>query len=155
DREGGPVNMNITGILLRGSALAGVALAATPALAQSGGAFDLRWNTIDCGGRTTPSAGGTFTVAGTIGQPDAGRVAPPQQIVILGGFWSVTAPQPCYANCDGSTLAPALNVNDFICFQARFAAGDTYANCDGSTTPPILNVNDFICFQSAFAAGCP
>jgi hypothetical protein len=61
----------------------------------------------------------------------------------------------CYANCDGSTTAPILNVNDFICFQGRFASGDSYANCDGSTTAPILTVNDFICFQSAFAAGCP
>jgi DNA-binding beta-propeller fold protein YncE len=30
-----------------------------------------------------------------------------------------------------------------------------YANCDNSTMPPILNVNDFICFQQKFAAGCP
>ena len=60
----------------------------------------------------------------------------------------------CYPNCDGSTIAPVLNVNDFICFQSRFAAGDPYANCDQSTEPPILNVNDFVCFQSAFAAGC-
>src|SRR5205814_10055933 len=29
----------------------------------------------------------------------------------------------CYANCDGSTIPPALNVNDFICFQAKFAQG--------------------------------
>jgi hypothetical protein len=61
----------------------------------------------------------------------------------------------CYANCDGSTSAPVLNVNDFVCFQTRFAAGDSYANCDGSTAPPVLNVNDFVCFQQAFAAGCP
>jgi len=60
----------------------------------------------------------------------------------------------CYPNCDGSTTQPVLNVNDFICFQAAFAAGDSYANCDGSTTQPVLNVNDFICFQAAFAAGC-
>ena len=60
----------------------------------------------------------------------------------------------CYANCDGSTVVPFLNVNDFICFQAEFAAGDSYANCDASTTAPVLNVNDFICFQAKFAAGC-
>jgi hypothetical protein len=64
-------------------------------------------------------------------------------------------PSACYANCDGSTTAPILNVNDFICFQAAFAAGDSYANCDSSTAPPVLNVNDFICFQAMFAAGCP
>jgi hypothetical protein len=61
----------------------------------------------------------------------------------------------CYANCDGSTTPPVLNINDFVCFQQQFAAGATYANCDGSTTPPILNVNDFVCFQQQFAAGCP
>jgi hypothetical protein len=61
----------------------------------------------------------------------------------------------CYANCDNSVTPPVLNVNDFICFQSKFAAGDPYANCDGSTQAPVLNVNDFICFQGRFAAGCP
>jgi len=61
----------------------------------------------------------------------------------------------CYANCDGSTIAPVLNVNDFLCFNNKFAAGDPYANCDGSTIAPILNVNDFVCFLQKYAAGCP
>jgi hypothetical protein len=67
--------------------------------------------------------------------------------------WS-TPGAACYANCDGSTAAPVLNVNDFNCFLNRFAAGDSYANCDGSTAPPVLNVNDFNCFLNRFAAGC-
>jgi hypothetical protein len=61
----------------------------------------------------------------------------------------------CYANCDGSTTAPILNVLDFICFQTKFAQNDPTANCDNSTNPPILNVLDFICFQTAYAQGCP
>jgi hypothetical protein len=61
---------------------------------------------------------------------------------------------PCYANCDQSTVAPALNVNDFVCFIQHFTAGDGYANCDQSTTPPTLNVNDFVCFMQRFAQGC-
>jgi hypothetical protein len=61
----------------------------------------------------------------------------------------------CYANCDGSTTPPVLNLADFTCFLDRFAAGDPYANCDGSTSPPVLNVNDFACFLTKFAAGCP
>jgi hypothetical protein len=61
----------------------------------------------------------------------------------------------CYANCDGSTTEPILNVADFTCFLGKFAAGDPYANCDGSTTEPILNVADFTCFLNKFAAGCP
>ena len=61
----------------------------------------------------------------------------------------------CWANCDGGTASPLLNVNDFVCFLSRFTAGDAYANCDASTLPPTLNVNDFACFASLFAAGCP
>ena len=60
----------------------------------------------------------------------------------------------CYANCDGSTTPPILNVLDFTCFLNKFAAGATYANCDASTTPPVLNVLDFACFLNRFAAGC-
>jgi hypothetical protein len=63
-------------------------------------------------------------------------------------------PAFCYANCDGSAVPPALNINDFICFQARFANGDPYANCDRSNTPPLLNINDYLCFMTQFAAGC-
>jgi hypothetical protein len=62
---------------------------------------------------------------------------------------------PCYANCDGSTIAPILNVNDFTCFLNNFAAGLSSANCDGSTLPPVLNVVDYTCFLNAYAAGCP
>lgn len=60
----------------------------------------------------------------------------------------------CYPNCDSSTIAPVLNVNDFLCFMTWFASGDSYANCDQSTSPPILSVNDFVCFTTQFTAGC-
>ena len=60
----------------------------------------------------------------------------------------------CYANCDGSTAAPVLNVADFSCFLQRYAAGDLWANCDGSTSSPVLNVADFSCFLQRYAAGC-
>jgi hypothetical protein len=64
-------------------------------------------------------------------------------------------PAPCYANCDGSTVAPVLNVQDFTCFLQRYAAGESYANCDQSTVQPVLNVQDFTCFLQRYAAGCP
>jgi probable HAF family extracellular repeat protein len=69
--------------------------------------------------------------------------------------WAAVLPRPCYANCDNSTSSPVLDVNDFLCFQTRFAAGDSYANCDHSTQAPVLTVNDFVCFQTRFASGCP
>jgi hypothetical protein len=75
---------------------------------------------------------------------------------ISGQVAGCTNPPPsCYANCDGSTAAPILNVGDFTCFLQRFAAGESYANCDDSTAPPVLNVGDFTCFLQRFAAGCP
>lgn len=77
---------------------------------------------------------------------------------------SVGCETSCYANCDGSTTQPVLNVDDFTCFINEFAAAQSlphheqvshYANCDGSTSAPVLNVDDFTCFINAFAAGCP
>jgi hypothetical protein len=73
------------------------------------------------------------------------------QAVLTGGYPAC----PCYANCDGSSAAPILNVNDFVCFLNRFAQADPWANCDGSTVAPALNVNDFTCFLNRYAAGCP
>ena len=54
----------------------------------------------------------------------------------------------CYPDCNGDH---ALNVNDFVCFQAAFAGSAPYADCNHDNA---LNVNDFVCFQAAFAAGC-
>jgi plastocyanin len=67
---------------------------------------------------------------------------------------TITVRAGCYANCDGSTTPPILNVQDFSCYINLFAEGNTRANCDNSTTPPILNVQDFSCFLNVFAAGC-
>ncbi|MFN0134048.1 MAG: prolyl oligopeptidase family serine peptidase [Phycisphaerales bacterium] len=67
----------------------------------------------------------------------------------------VPFPPRCAANCDGSTAAPVLNINDFQCFINRFAANQPSANCDASTLVPVLNVNDFSCFLNRFATGCP
>jgi hypothetical protein len=69
----------------------------------------------------------------------------------------------CYANCDGSTVEPLLNVDDFTCFINEYASAQSlpheqqvthYANCDSSTVAPALNVDDFTCFINRFAQGC-
>jgi hypothetical protein len=83
----------------------------------------------------------------TVTNPDG------QSVTSDRGVFSIN-PSVCYANCDGSTVSPILNINDFQCFISAFAAYDPYANCDGSTNDPILNVNDFQCFLNAFSAGC-
>jgi hypothetical protein len=50
--------------------------------------FAIDWFTIDGGGGT--STGGVYTVSGTIGQPDAGRMSG-GNYTIDGGFWGIIA----------------------------------------------------------------
>jgi hypothetical protein len=42
--------------------------------AQTGGGYDLTWSSLDCGSPVL-STGGSYTLAGTIGQPDVGGAA--------------------------------------------------------------------------------
>ncbi len=60
-------------------------LARDTTIAQTGGDYDLSWNTIDGGGFTF-SSGGEYTLGGTIAQPDAGLMTG-GDYTILGGFW--------------------------------------------------------------------
>ncbi len=66
-----------------------------PIAAQTGGGYTLTWSTIDGGGAMT-SAGGAFTLSGTMGQPDAG-IASGGNFTLASGFW-------------GSTLADAIKL---------------------------------------------
>ncbi|MBC8094301.1 MAG: hypothetical protein H7Y43_00685, partial [Akkermansiaceae bacterium] len=50
--------------------------------------FAIDWHTIDGGGGT--STGGVYSVSGTIGQPDAGRMSG-GNYSIDGGFWGIIA----------------------------------------------------------------
>jgi len=53
--------------------------------AQSGGGYDLTWNTIDGGGAMF-STSGTYSLGGTIGQPDAGMMSG-GLFTLANGFW--------------------------------------------------------------------
>jgi hypothetical protein len=50
--------------------------------------YSLAWSTVDGGGGT--STGGVYSVTGTIGQPDAGRMSG-GSYTLEGGFWGVVA----------------------------------------------------------------
>jgi hypothetical protein len=54
------------------------------ASAQVGG-YDLTWSTIDSGGGT--STGGSYSLIGTIGQPDVGAALAGGGYTLVGGFW--------------------------------------------------------------------
>lgn len=75
--------------------------------------------------------GGSFTRAGEHGA----------------GYFALFGCQ-CYADCDASG---DLSLDDFMCFQTRYALGEYDADCDRSGA---LDISDFICFQGRFAIGC-
>jgi hypothetical protein len=54
------------------------------ALASNGG-YEITWFTIDAGGGR--SAGGDYTLNGTIGQPEVGSPASGGDYTLTGGFW--------------------------------------------------------------------
>ncbi|MEX2218365.1 MAG: M14 family metallopeptidase [Phycisphaerales bacterium] len=102
----------------------------------------------------------TIEMTGSSFQPNVSQILPIAQeclagLMPLAEHYIVPPPPACYPNCDGSTAAPVLNVQDFGCFLTRYAAGEAWANCDESTVPPVLNVQDFGCFLTKYAAGCP
>jgi hypothetical protein len=91
---------------------AALAACAPPsARAQSGGAYDLSWNTLTGGGQTS-ATGGVYTLGGTTGQPDAGTLAG-GAYSLAGGFWSGS---PLSTAGVGPNLAPVPLV-----FAARLA----------------------------------
>jgi hypothetical protein len=53
--------------------------------AQTGGGYDLTWNTVDGGGYTFSSGAG-YSLGGTAGQADAGRLSG-GGYTLNGGFW--------------------------------------------------------------------
>jgi hypothetical protein len=65
--------------------LAALAWAASVAVAQSGGPYDLTWSDVSGGGHTF-SQGGSYTLGGTVGQPDAGLLIG-GDYTLGGGFW--------------------------------------------------------------------
>jgi len=71
---------NITNYFFGWSCL--LSLAAFNACAQ----YAINWHTMDGGGGT--STGGTYSVSGTIGQPDASAAGTNGQYSVTGGFWS-------------------------------------------------------------------
>ncbi len=67
-----------------------VAAALTIAQAQSGEGYDLTWNTQESAGRVEAS-GGSYSLYGSLGQPDAGAALNGEGYSLVGGFWSGVA----------------------------------------------------------------
>jgi hypothetical protein len=72
-------------ITLSFACLAGLLLLPVAGHSQS---YSIDWSTIDGGGGT--STGGVYSVSGTIGQPDAGKMSG-GNYTLDGGFWGIIA----------------------------------------------------------------
>lgn len=65
-------------------------LSSAVVFAQTGGGYDLSWSTVDGGGGT--SSGGSFSLSGTVGQPDASQAMTGGTYTLQGGFWAGVPP---------------------------------------------------------------
>ena len=98
--------------------------------------YAIEWYTIDGGGGT--SSGGDYVLSGTIGQPDADRIAS-CDYHLSGGFWSGP---PCI-----------VDLYHFAAFSSQWLeSGDVGANLDGQGDVDIL---DFHIFVSYWLCSCP
>lgn len=84
--------------------IAYVGLGTVDALAQAGGPYDLSWSSIDGGGQA--SAGASYWVGGTTGQPDAGGVLTGGAFELTGGFWSFQEGNPTAVTLASFTATP-------------------------------------------------
>jgi hypothetical protein len=83
--------------------------AAAGAQAQSGGGYNLAWNSLDCGSATT-SAGNNYSLRSTIGQAESGGLA--GGAYTMQGGWAVPTDAPTPEVTDGtSPLVFRLHAN--------------------------------------------
>ncbi len=105
--------------------VAALSLVAVPAAADESpaDAFSIGWATVDGGGGA--SAGGDFSVQGTVGQPDAGDAAGGPW-TLAGGYWTAagdgTPPPPCPGDVDDNG---AVEFDDLLAVLSAFGL------CDG------------------------
>jgi len=85
-------------------------------MVQAQGGFDLSWWTVDGGGGT--SSGGSYTLSGTTGQPDAGPALSGGSYTLAGGFWGAGGaaptgtPTPTVTTTPGATPTPTATATE-------------------------------------------
>lgn len=115
-------------------AAAAVALVSASPIAL--GQYSIPWSTIDGGGAMS-SSGGTYSLAGTIAQPDASSFAAPMSggtYSLVGGFWPVAAPTCSLpGDMDLSTLRNGVDVQGFVnCLLGVNGSNCTCADVSGN-----------------------
>jgi hypothetical protein len=138
-------------------ALALLILATAVSAQLAGPAYDLSWNTVDGGGGT--STGGTFTLSGTIGQPDASGPLTGGTFSLSGGFWPGAIPlNNCPSDINGDLQ---VNVNDLLAVITTWGGCPLPCppRCAADISPPNVgncqvDVNDLLLVITTWGA-CP
>ena len=108
----------------------------------------IAWHSIDGGGGV--SAGGPFTVAGTVGQPDAGTMSG-GHFSLSGGFWNSSAGGATPGDCDDDG---DVDLIDYACFIDCLTGpgGGLLSGCDPFDTDVDgdVDLHDFGAFTRHF-----
>ena len=106
--------------------------------------YSIPWSTIDGGGGT--SAGGVYSVSGTIGQHDAGGAMTNGQYSVTGGFWALPmaiqvtgAPTLSIApaTLGNATISWSPNTPGYILQQTTVLSPTNWTNSPSGSTNPI------------------
>jgi hypothetical protein len=114
--------------------------------------YAIDWSTIDGGGGTVQ--GGSYTLSGTIGQPDASAPLVGPTYTLTGGFWpGVGAVSMACNPADLAEPFGTLDLADISMFVTAFQALEPAADL----APPFgtFDLADISVFVTAFLAGCP
>jgi len=109
--------------------------------------FEITRSTID-GGGAMESAGGDFSLSGTIGQPDAGVMAG-GEFQLTGGFWFETPP----GDCNATGLVDLLDYFDFdveVCITGPTGGIVPGCECFDVDRSGSVNLRDFGIIQASF-----
>lgn len=115
--------------------------------------FDVSWHTIDGGGGL--SSDSSFTLHGTVGQPDAGELAG-GGFTLSGGYWpgagSDSGP-PCIGDLDGDGMI-ALSDLGILLSNFGVPSGATYedGDLDGDGDVDLADLSQML---SVFGTTCP
>ncbi len=121
------------------------------------GSYEIPWHTVDCGGATSPgdSIGGSYAVAGTIGQPDA-TINPPLSggtFELAGGFWPVPIACHCLGDLNHDSVKDGADIQLFV--SCVLANGD--CSCADMDAINAVTFNDVSIFVTDLlnGVGCP
>ena len=150
----------------RGLRMLGMLVVVSGGAAITGGS-EIDWFSVDGGGAGIDggSVGGSYTLSGTIGQPDARNEAMTGgSYSLVGGFWVAPVPS-CYPDLDGDGDVDGIDFLTFsLCFNGSLRppqSGCATLNADLNGDNDV-DGNDFITFSLCYngslrppQAGCP